>query len=263
MMIRMKRRRVDDDGFALRPMIEKPSRVRHDLDRGLEAQGTAQFLMQGVIARFGRWHSVPIIAGLTEKATSRTLWPTMASPSEIKKGVVLKNDQGLWVVNEFQHVNPGKGAAFVRTRIKNLQTGKVLEATYKTSESVDIVEVEHRRMQYLYHDQSGYTFMDQGTYEQVTMSDDDVGEQGKYLRDGMEVSISTYEGQPIALELPRKMTLKVVEALPAVAGNTASGGNLYKEIVLEGGIKVQAPLFIKEGEEVIINTETGEYVERA
>lgn len=187
----------------------------------------------------------------------------MASTSEIKKGVVIKNDQGLWVVNEFQHVNPGKGAAFVRTRIKNIQTGKVLETTYKTSETIDIVDVEYRNMQYLYHDATGYTFMDQSTYDQVTMSDEDVAEQGKFLREGMEVKVSTFEGRPLALDLPRKMTFKVMESLPAVAGNTASGGNMTKEAVLEGGIKVQVPLFIKEGENIIVNTETSEYVERA
>jgi elongation factor P len=187
----------------------------------------------------------------------------MASPSDIKKGIVIKNDQGLWIVNDFQHVNPGKGAAFVRTRTKNLQTGKVLETTYKTSETITIVEVEHRRMQYLYHDATGYTFMDNTSYEQATMSDDDIGEQGKYLREGMEVNVSTYEDRPIAMELPRKLTFKVIESMDTSAGNTASGGNMTKEITLEGGIKVNAPLFIKQGESVIINTETGEYVERA
>lgn len=187
----------------------------------------------------------------------------MASTSEIKKGVVLRDAQGLWLVVDFQHVNPGKGAAFVRTRMKNLQTGKVLETTFKTSESVDIVEVEHRRMQYLFHDATGYTFMDQENYEQVTMSDEEVGEQGKYLRDGMEVMVSTFEGRPIALELPRKMTFKVIDAMDVVAGNTASGGNLTKEVGLEGGLKAQVPMFIKQGESIIINTDTGEYVERA
>jgi len=187
----------------------------------------------------------------------------MASPSEIKKGIVLKDDQGLWIVVDFQHVNPGKGAAFVRTRIKNLQTGKVLETTYKTSDTITIVEVEHKTMQYLYHDATGYTFMDNASYEQVTMSDDDVGDQGKYLRDGMEVHISTYEDRPIAIELPRKMVFKVTESMDASAGNTVSGGNMTKEVTVDGGIKVQVPLFIKQGEDIIINTDTGEYVERA
>jgi elongation factor P len=187
----------------------------------------------------------------------------MASPSEIKKGIVLRDAQGLWLVVEFQHVNPGKGAAFVRTRVKNIQTGKVLETTYKTSETVDIVEVEHRTMQYLYHDGTGFTFMDNGSYEQVTMSDEEVGDQGKYLREGLDVHIVTFEGRPLAIELPRKMTFKIVSAMDTVAGNTVSGGNMFKEAELDGGIKVMVPLFIKQGEEIIINTDTGEYVERA
>ncbi len=187
----------------------------------------------------------------------------MASPSDIKKGVVIKNDQGLWLVVEFQHINPGKGAAFVRSRQKNLQTGKVLEVTNKVSESVEIVEVEHRTMQYLYHDATGYTFMDNGTFDQVTMSDEDVGEQGKYLREGLEVHIVMYEGRALSVELPRKMTFKVTEAMDATAGNTVSGGNMFKEATLEGGITVMVPLFIKQGEEIVLNTDTGEYVERA
>jgi elongation factor P len=187
----------------------------------------------------------------------------MGSPNDIKKGVVIKDAQGLWLVVEFQHINPGKGAAFVRTRIKNLQNGKTLEATYKTSETIELVEVEHRRMQYLFHDASGYTFMDQESFDQVTMPDDEVGEQGKYLRDGMEVDVTTYEGRPLSVMLPRKMMFKVTEAMEATGGNTVSGGNLNKEVTLEGGIKVRAPMFIKQGEGIIVNTETGEYVERA
>jgi elongation factor P len=187
----------------------------------------------------------------------------MASPSDIKKGVVIQNDQGLWLVVEFQHINPGKGAAFVRSRQKNLSTGKVLEVTNKTSESITIVEVEHRTMQYLFHDATGYTFMDNQTFEQVTMSDEEVGEQGKYLREGLEVHISTFEERPVAIELPRKLTFKVVEASDASAGNTVSGGNMFKEVGLDGGLRVMVPLFIKQGENIIINTDTGEYVERA
>jgi elongation factor P len=187
----------------------------------------------------------------------------MASPNDIKKGVVIKDSAGLWLVVEFQHINPGKGAAFVRTRIKNLQSGKTLETTFKTSETIELVAVEHRKMQYLYHDASGYTFMDQQSFDQVSMPDEEVGEQGKYLRDGMEVNVTTYEGRPLSVELPRKMVFKVTESMDATGGNTVSGGNMTKEVTVEGGIKVKAPLFIKQGEEIIVNTETGEYVERA
>lgn len=186
----------------------------------------------------------------------------MASPSEIKKGVVILQNGEPWVVTEFQHINPGKGAAFVRTRIKNAKTGRTLEMTYKVSETIDIVEMEYRNMQYLYHDATGYTFMDSGTYEQVTMTEEDVGDQGKYLREGLEVTLSMYEGRPIAMQLPRKMNFKIVETMPAVKGDTASG-NVTKEAKVDAGFVVHVPIFLKEGEEIIVNTDTGEYVERA
>lgn len=186
----------------------------------------------------------------------------MASPSDIKKGVVILQNGEPWVVTEFQHINPGKGAAFVRTRIKNLKSGRTLEQTFKVSETIDIVEVEYRNMQYLYHDATGYTFMDSGTYEQSTMSDEIVGEQGQYLQEGLEVTLTMYEGQAIALQLPRKMNFKIVETMPAVKGDTASG-NVTKEAKVDAGFIVHVPIFIKEGESIVVNTDTGEYVERA
>ncbi len=187
----------------------------------------------------------------------------MASPNDIKKGIVIKDDGGLWLVADFQHVNPGKGSAFVRSKLKNLQNGKALERTYKVSESIEIVSVEFRKMQFLYKDQTGYTFMDNDTYEQVALPEDQVGDEGRFMKEGMEVGVSLYEGRPISVELPRKMKFKVIEAPEVVAGNTASGGNMTKDIVLEGDIQIRAPMFIKAGEEIVISTETGEYVERA
>ena len=186
----------------------------------------------------------------------------MGSPNDIKKGVVLLMNGDPWVVTEFQHINPGKGAAFVRTRIKNLKSGKTLEQTIKVSETVDFVNVEYATMQYLYKDATGYTFMDKVSYEQHTMNEDAVGEQGKYLREGLELMLTMYEGNPIALQLPKKMNFKIAETMSAVAGNTA-GGNVTKEAKTDNGFMIQVPLFIKEGEEVIVNTDTGEYVERA
>jgi elongation factor P len=186
----------------------------------------------------------------------------MSSPSEIKKGVVVLQNDEPWVVTEFQHINPGKGAAFVRTRIKNVRSGKTLEQTFKMSETINLVEVDYKSMQYLYHDATGYTFMDSGTYDQCTMSDEDVGEQGKYLREGLEVVLAMYDNRPIAIQLPKKMKFKITETIPAVKGDTTSG-NVTKEAKTDGGFMTQVPLFIKEGEEVIINTDTGEYVERA
>lgn len=186
----------------------------------------------------------------------------MSSPSEIKKSSVVLLNNEPWVVTEFQHINPGKGAAFVRTRIKNAKTGRTLEQTFKVSETITLVEMEYRNMQYLYHDATGYTFMDSQSYEQFTMSDEDVGEQGKYLKEGLEVTASMYEGQPIALQLPRKMTFKIIETMPAVKGDTASG-NVTKEAKVDAGFTIRVPIFINEGEEVIVNTDDGSYVERA
>jgi len=186
----------------------------------------------------------------------------MASPNDIKKGVVMLHNGDPWVVVEFQHINPGKGAAFVRTRIKNVKTGRTLEQTYKVSESVDIVDVDYRNAQYLNHDATGYSFMDMGTYDQYTMSDEDVGDQGKYLREGLDVTLAMYENRPIALQLPRKMNFRIVETMPAVKGDTASG-NVTKEAKTDGGFMIRVPIFLTEGETVVVNTDNGEYVERA
>lgn len=186
----------------------------------------------------------------------------MASSSEIKKGAVIIQNNELWIVTEFQHVNPGKGAAFVRTRIKNARTGKTLETTYKTSESITFADLEYHTMSYLFHDATGYTFMDSKTYDQVTMADEEVGDMAQYLHEGLEVTISQHEGKPIALQLPKKLTFKIVETTPAVKGDTASG-NVTKEAKTDNGFMVRVPLFINQDDEVVINTDTGEYVERA
>jgi elongation factor P len=166
------------------------------------------------------------------------------------------------VVVEFQHVNPGKGAAFVRTRMKNLSNNKVIENTYKTVESIDIVSVQFQTMQYLYKTGDNYAFMNMSSFEQVEMDGDMVGPDGKYLKEGIEVIIGLYEDRPVSIELPKKIKYKVVEAPPAVKGDSASG-NVTKEIKLDNGLTVYAPIFIKEGEEILVNTETGEYSARA
>ena len=186
----------------------------------------------------------------------------MASTSEIRKGVVIKNQNDLFVVVEFQHINPGKGAAFVRTRMKSLATGKVVENTYKTSESVDIVQVQFQNMQYLYPTDGRFAFMNINDYEQIEMDGDLIGDDAKYLKEGIECIIGVYEGKPVSIQLPKKIVYKVVEAPPAVKGDSASG-NVTKEIALENGLRIQAPIFIKEGENILVNTETGLYCERA
>ncbi len=186
----------------------------------------------------------------------------MASTSEVRKGVVIKHQNDLYVVVEFQHINPGKGSAFVRTRMKSLASGKVIEITYKTSETIEIVSVQFQNMQFLYKNGDSYAFMDMSSYEQIEMDGDLIGDDTKYLKEGLAVVVGLYEERPVSIQLPKKIQYKVVEAPPAVKGDSASG-NVTKEIKLDNGLTVQAPIFIKEGEEVVINTETGDYSARA
>ncbi len=186
----------------------------------------------------------------------------MATTSDIRKGAVIKHNGGLYVVVDFQHVNPGKGAAFTRTRMKELSTGKVIEITYKSGEVMEIVSVQFQTMQYLYKTDNRFAFMNNTSFEQVEMDEDLVGEDAKYLKEGLEVIIGLYEERPVAIQLPKKIQYKVVEAPPAVKGDSASG-NVTKEIKLDNGLVVQAPIFIKDGEEILVNTETGEYSARA
>jgi elongation factor P len=182
--------------------------------------------------------------------------------SDIRKGAVIRHQNDLFVVVEFQHVNPGKGAAFTRTRMKSLGSGKVIEITYKSGEAVDIVSVMFQTMQYLYKTGDNYAFMNMNNYEQIEMNGDLVGDDAKYLKEGIDVVIGLYEERPVSIQLPKKIQYKVVEAPPAVKGDSASG-NVTKEIKLDNGLTIQAPIFIKEGEEVLVNTETGEYSTRA
>ena len=186
----------------------------------------------------------------------------MASTNEIRKGVVIRHQNDLFVVVDAQHINPGKGAAFVRVRMKSLGVGKVIEMTYKTSETVEIVDVNFENMQYLYKTGDNYAFMNMTTFEQIEMSGDLVGEDGKYLKEGLDVIVGLYEERPVSIQIPKKIQYKVVEAPPAVRGDSASG-NVTKEIKLDNGLIVYAPIFIKEGEEILVNTETGEYSARA
>lgn len=182
--------------------------------------------------------------------------------ADIRKGAVIRQPNDLYVVVDFQHVNPGKGAAFTRTRMKGLGSGKVVEVTYKSGETLDIVEVNFQTMQYLYKTGENFAFMNMKSYEQIEMNGELVGEDGKYLKEGIDVVVGMYGEQPVALQLPKKIVYKVVEAPPAVKGDTASG-NVTKEVVCDNGLHVQAPIFIKEGEDILVNTETGEYSARA
>ncbi len=184
----------------------------------------------------------------------------MRTTADIAKDVVMRWKNDLYAVIEFQHVNPGKGSAFVRTRLKNVRTGKVIENTFKAGETLDIVDVEKKRMQYLFTDATTATFMDKNTYEQVAVPLELIADRKGYLKEGLECSLVLFEGNPVNIEFPKKIAYLVKYAPDAVRGDTSN--KVTKEIELETGLKIQAPIFIKQGEKVVISTETGEYVER-
>jgi elongation factor P len=186
----------------------------------------------------------------------------MADTTVLKKEAFIRFKNSIYMVTEAQHVNPGKGSAFTRVRLKDVTTGKTLENTFKTSESVDLVEMDRSTLQYLYKDQTGYQFMDQKSFEQVGIDEEMMGEKGLYLKEGTEVLGLFFEGRAMSIELPKKLVFTITEAMPAVKGDTSSG-RVLKEVTLETGLKVQVPIFIEQGERVVVNTETGDYVERA
>jgi len=185
----------------------------------------------------------------------------MSSPNDIKNGTVVRYEGDLWVVVSFQRVAPGKGSSFVRTRMKNIQTGKVVENNFKSAETLEFEEVSYLKMQYLFSDGQTYTFMDNHTYEQVEISKDMIEEVIPYFKEGLEVTISMHDGRALAVALPKKIEYTVASAPPAVKGDTASG-NVTKEAIMDNGLKVQVPIFIKDGERILVNTETGAYSER-
>ena len=172
----------------------------------------------------------------------------------------LEIDGDPWVMTYFQHVKPGKGGAFVRTKLKNLRTGKSVDRTYRASERVVEADVEDRTMQYLYAESDGIVCMDTQNYEQITIPLTQVGDAKNYLQENAEISVMLYKGQPISIEIPSFVVAKVVQTDPGVKGDTASGAT--KPARIETGASVLVPLFIREGERIRVDTRTGEYVER-
>ncbi|MBT4153808.1 MAG: elongation factor P [Candidatus Magasanikbacteria bacterium] len=182
----------------------------------------------------------------------------MAETSEIKKGVVIRHKNDLFIVKDFSFVNPGKGCAFTKTKMKSVTTERALEITYKSGENVDIVQVQRQNMQYLYMNGEFYSFMIKDTYETIDINKDVLAEDGKFLKEGLDVMGLFHENVPVAVDLPKKVQYEVADAPPAVKGDSASG-NVTKEIGLENGLKVHAPIFIKDGDQILVNTETGQY----
>ena len=185
----------------------------------------------------------------------------MITSNDFRPGVTIEIDGQVWQVVEFQHVKPGKGAAFVRAKIKNLETGAVVERTWNAGEKVQEGRVDRRQMQYLYESDGMYVFMDTESYEQIELIKDALGSAVNCLKEEMIVSVMRFKGKVIGIDLPATVELRVVETDPGVRGDTATGGS--KPATLETGYVVKVPLFINEGELLTIDTRTGQYTGRA
>ncbi len=185
----------------------------------------------------------------------------MYDSSDLRKGLKIVLDDEPYIITDFQFSKPGKGQALYRCKLKNMITGYTIDRTFRSGDKFEPANLEEVHMQYLYNDADGYHFMDLKTYEQVTLSDEQVGEAKNFLKDNMEVDILFFRGTPISISLPTFVELEVIEAMPGVKGDTATGAT--KPVTLETGHKIQVPLFIEEGDVLKIDTRTGEYVERA
>lgn len=185
----------------------------------------------------------------------------MISVNDFKTGLTVEVDNGIWRVIDFQHVKPGKGAAFVRSKLRNLRTGAIQEKTFRAGEKVGRAQIDNSKMQYLYNDGDDYVFMDNNTYEQITVNKSQLEHEIQFLKENMPVSIMMYEGETLGVDLPKSVELQVVETEPGLKGDTVSGGT--KSATMETGLKIQVPLFIENGEILVVNTDDGSYVSRA
>ncbi|HUJ90453.1 MAG TPA: elongation factor P [Syntrophorhabdales bacterium] len=184
----------------------------------------------------------------------------IVSTAEFRKGLKILIDNEPFVIVEFQHVKPGKGGAFVKTRIKSLVSGNVLDRTFRSGDKAEVPDVEQRDMQYLYKEEDRFYFMDTGTYDQTFVPETNLGDAVNYLKDGLVIALSFYNGKAIGVELPNFVDLKVVKTEPGIKGDTAQ--NATKPAMLESGYTIQVPLFLSEGEVVKIDTRTGQYITR-
>jgi elongation factor P len=184
----------------------------------------------------------------------------MATTAEFRNGMTIIIDGDLFSVVEFLHVKPGKGGAFVRTKLKNVRTGRVIDRTFRAGESIKKARLDRRKMQYLYRSADQFIFMDTNTYEQVTIAEEHIGEGVQYLAESGEVDVLFHEDQIIGVELPIFVQLKIKETEPGVRGDTASGGS--KPATLESGAVVQVPFFLEVGDLIRVDTRKGIYVER-
>ncbi|WP_283580224.1 elongation factor P [Ligilactobacillus aviarius] len=185
----------------------------------------------------------------------------MISVNDFKTGLTIQIDGELWRVVEFLHVKPGKGSAFVRSKLKNLRTGAVQEKTFRAGEKVEQAQIDRKEMQYLYADGDNYVFMDTSTYEQLELNKAQIEDEIKYLKENMLVKVIMHDSETLGLELPNTVDLVVAETEPNIKGDTSSGGS--KPATMETGLVVQVPFFINKGDTLTINTSDGTYISRA
>jgi len=185
----------------------------------------------------------------------------MSTTNDVRPGQVLDLDDGLFQIIDYQHVKPGKGKAFVRMKLRNIDSSAVVDRTFRAGEQVAVAVIDRRNHQFLYSDGTNFHFMDNDTYNQIELGPDVVADAGSYLADGVEVIIPTYQGQPLGVDLPASVALEVTYAEPGVKGDRVSGAT--KPVTLQTGLVVQVPLFIEQGERIKVDTRTGEYIERS
>ncbi|MDN4615471.1 elongation factor P [Leifsonia sp. F6_8S_P_1B] len=184
----------------------------------------------------------------------------MASTADIKNGIVLNIDGQLWSVIEFQHVKPGKGGAFVRTKLKNVTTGKTVDRTYNAGAKIEITNVDRRDYQYLYQDGADFVFMDTSDYDQITIPGPVVGDAANFMLENQNVTVALHEGSPLYVELPASVVLEITYTEPGLQGDRSTGGT--KPATVETGYQIQVPLFLNTGTKVKVDTRTGDYLGR-
>lgn len=184
----------------------------------------------------------------------------MISTNDVRPGMALDLPDGLFSIVEYQHVKPGKGKAFVRMKLKNVETGQVLDRTFRADEDVPQAIIDRREHQYLYRDDLGFHFMNLDDYTQLALTPEDVGDAANYLVEGSTVVLALHQGTPIGVELPAAVELEVTYAEPAVKGNTVTGAT--KQVTTETGLQVQVPLFVEQGDRIKVDTRSGDYLTR-
>lgn len=186
--------------------------------------------------------------------------PFMISANEFRNGITFEMDGGVYQIIEFQHVKPGKGSAFVRTKIKNIITGAVVEKTFNPADKYPSAFIERKEMQYLYNENGIYYFMDNETYDTVPISSSLLGDNFKFIKEDMKLKVMSFKGQVFGVELPYFVELEIAQTEPGVKGDTAT--NVTKNAILETGAEIKVPMFVNEGDTIRIDTRTGEYMER-